>query len=342
MEKKKMKKTFIALVMAIVMSFSMTAFGEAAGGAGEAPDYSQASCWYMIPEITKEADTIFIYPTEYSGTNEGDANFAAIANPDVREGIKNTDYKYQASVYEESTNLFIPFYRQAGFKYAVDTWKETGDLRLALMGTPYDDVAAALDYYFENYNGGRPFILAGHSQGSAICTLLLDNYFKEHPEYYERMVAAYIIGFSVTKDELEAYPHLKFASGETDTGVIVSWITEGPVNVEKNAEYPVLRPNAICINPLNWKLDDTYAPASENLGSFVLNKETGEYEITDIGADAQVIPARGVIVTTSPYDNISNPEVFGPQSFHEDDYGFYYVNLRENVAKRIAAFMAAK
>ena len=65
-----MKKTFIALVMAIVMSFSMTAFGEAAGGAGEAPDYSQASCWYMIPEITKEADTIFIYPTEYSGTNE--------------------------------------------------------------------------------------------------------------------------------------------------------------------------------------------------------------------------------------------------------------------------------
>ena len=38
---------------------------------------------------------------------------------------------------------------------------------------PYDDITAALDYYFENYNGGRPFIIAGHSQGSAMVLLLL-------------------------------------------------------------------------------------------------------------------------------------------------------------------------
>ena len=31
---------------------------------------------------------------------------------------------------------------------------------------PKADVFAALDYYFENYNHGRPYILAGHSQGS--------------------------------------------------------------------------------------------------------------------------------------------------------------------------------
>ena len=29
-----------------------------------APDYSQKTCWYQIPEITKEFDTFFIYPTE--------------------------------------------------------------------------------------------------------------------------------------------------------------------------------------------------------------------------------------------------------------------------------------
>ena len=35
-----------------------------------APDYSQKSCWHQIPEITKEFDTFFIYPTEYIGSNE--------------------------------------------------------------------------------------------------------------------------------------------------------------------------------------------------------------------------------------------------------------------------------
>jgi hypothetical protein len=36
-----------------------------------------------------------------------------------------------------------------------------------------------LDYYFENYNNGRPFIIASHSQGSALNSLVLKDYFKE-------------------------------------------------------------------------------------------------------------------------------------------------------------------
>ncbi|MBR0224968.1 MAG: DUF3089 domain-containing protein, partial [Thermoguttaceae bacterium] len=161
-------------------------------------------------------------------------------------------------------------------------------------------------------------------------------------DYYKRMAAAYVIGFSVTKDELEAYPHLKFATGESDAGVIVSWNTEGPKNVESNAPNAVVRPNAVSINPLNWKLDDAYAPASENLGSLVLNEETGETEIGDVGADAQVVPERGVIVTNADYEPMTGmPEVFGPQSFHNGDYIFYYNNIKDNVAKRIATYQSA-
>jgi hypothetical protein len=220
------------------------------------------------------------------------------------------------------------------------TATETGDIDAAISTIPYDDISAALDYYFENYNEGRPFILAGHSQGSAIAKYALKNYFKEHPEYYDRMVAAYVVGYSVTKDDLEAYPHLKFATGESDTGVIISWNTEGKKSVEENAHNIVVLPNEISINPLNWKLDDTYAPASENLGSNILNKESGEYEITDIGADAQLILDRGVILTNTDYDEIVPADFFGPQSYHEDDYALYYNNIKDNVAKRIAAYQA--
>jgi hypothetical protein len=31
-------------------------------------------------------------------------------------------------------------------------------------------------------------------------------------------------------------------------------------------------------------------------------------------------------------------ELFGPQSFHNGDYIFYYNNIKANVAKRIAAY----
>ena len=48
-----------------------------------APDYSKKSCWYQIPEITKEFDTFFIYPTEYIGSNEGDPDYASLDNPDM-------------------------------------------------------------------------------------------------------------------------------------------------------------------------------------------------------------------------------------------------------------------
>ena len=160
------------------------------------------------------------------------------------------------------------------------------------------------------------------------------------------MVAAYVIGFSITKEDLAACPYLKFASGENDTGVIVSWNTEGPKNAEENAQNVVVLPNGISINPLNWKLDETYAPASETLGSLVHNEKTGELEIADIGADAQVNPARGVVVTNAKAEKHSEEliaiaaEFFGPDGRHANDYTFYYNNIKDNVAKRIATYLS--
>ena len=253
-----------------------------------------------------------------------------------------------ASAFAESTNVFLPYYRQASLRYAGEVWRRTGDIAEAISGIPYDDITAALDYYFENYNNGRPFILAAHSQGSAIAEIVLKKYFKEHPEYYERMVAAYVIGYAVTKDYLEANPHLKFATGETDAGVIISWNTEGKRNVEENVRTCVLFPNAISINPINWKLDDTYASAGENLGSLVLNAKGDGFEIGNVGADAQVVPWRGVIVTNAKVEPMPAElaavagEFFGPDGRHESDYTFYYNNIKANVAKRIATFKASR
>lgn len=308
-----------------------------------APDYSREECWLNFPEITKDVDTFYIYSTTYveSSHEKGAPDYASLDNPEMVMGAQ-CEYMTNASVFEDSANVFAPYYRQAGMRYAGEIREKTGNIDEAISGMPYDDISAALDYFFENCNCGRPFIIAGHSQGSGMVKYVLQHYFKDHPEYYERMVAAYVIGFSVTKDDLEAYPHLKFASGESDTGVIISWNTEGPKNVETNAHNVVVMPNAISINPLNWKLDETYAPAGENLGSLVPNEETGEYEIADIGADAQVVIDRGVVVTNAGFAPSEMTDYFGPDSFHEDEYNIYYNNIKDNAAKRIKAYAASK
>lgn len=305
----------------------------------DAPDYSQADCWYQIPEITKDVDTFFVYPTEYMAANEGDPDFATLDNAEMLDGVK-ANYPILANVYEDSTNVFMPYYRQAGMTYAAKEANKSGDPRTAFSTIPYADVTAALDYYFENYNNGRPFIIAGHSQGSGIVSLVLKDYFKKHTDYYKRMIAAYVIGFSITKDYLEENPHLKFAKGESDTGVIISWNTEGPKNIEQNASNVVILPNAVSINPLNWKLDETYAPASKNLGSRILNEKTGEYEIKDVGADAKVVLNRGSILTNANTEPVGG-DAFGPQSYHNGDYALYYNNIKENVSKRVAAYLSS-
>lgn len=307
----------------------------------ESPDYSQEEYWLSFPEIIKDVDTFYIYSTQYMGEDKDDPNFASFDNLDMIIGAEG-EYVTNASAYEDSTNVFSPYYRQASMRYAGEVREKTGHIDEAISGIPYDDITAALDYYFENCNNKRPFIIAAHSQGSAMAKYVLKNYFKEHPEYYKRMIAAYLIGFSVTKEDLELNRHMKFATGETDTGVIVSWNTEGPKNVEENAHNVVVMPNAISINPLNWKLDETYAPASMNLGSLVLNEKTGEYEIADIGADAQVVLDRGVVVTNANFKPSEMTKYFGPDSFHEDEYQIYYNNIKDNVAKRIATYQKNK
>ena len=310
---------------------------------GRIVDYSDPDNWYQIPEITKEVDTFFIYPTVFIDMNEKAPDYAGLYDPVVRSAIKQY-YDLQACVFEESTNVFMPYYQQANMKIEIAVHEQDGDLTDALYGEyPHQDIFSALDYYFENYNNGRPFIIAGHSQGAALVRLALKQYFNEHPDYYERMIAAYVLGYSVTQNDLDQNPWLRFAQGADDTGVIVSWNTEGPGN--NDADNMVVLDGAISINPLNWKLDDTYASADENLGSRIFDEETKEPEIMDIRADAQVDTERGVVICTTtevPFISMEHykgvPEVFGSESFHNGDYPFYFNNIKENIRIRIDAW----
>ena len=299
-------------------------------------DYSIKANWLSLPDRTKPYDTFYIYPSAYEDYSEGAPTIGTVDDKGMHAGAQ-AFYEEQATAYETSTNVFAPYYRQMNFAAVMKATAE--ERNKVLSGTPLQDLYASLDYYFENYNEGRPFILAGHSQGSQMLTYILSEYMGKHPEYLKRMIAAYVIGYSITGDFLAKNKHLKFAEKADDTGVIISWNTEGPGNKDK--KNFVVVDGAISINPLNWKRDDTYAPASENLGARIMNQTTKEYEIIPEAADAQVDTERGVVVTTTkviePIDD-SLGLGFGPDSFHHADYSLYYNNIKANVAERCAAY----
>jgi len=100
----------------------------------------------------------------------------------------------QTAVFDESCNVFMPLYRQISMP------KHGSDYRAIIDYVSKFDATDALDYYLTNLNQGRPFILAGHSQGASVLIALLENYMTKHPEALKRMVAAYPIGFAVTKE----------------------------------------------------------------------------------------------------------------------------------------------
>ncbi|MBE6910290.1 MAG: DUF3089 domain-containing protein [Ruminococcaceae bacterium] len=306
---------------------------------GTPVNYADKNNWALLPdEITKSADTLYLYTMAYVDTDDGAPQIAYIDNKSMREAALN-DIDLNCGVFSESTNVYAPFYRQSNLAAIADL---TGDELLEFqMQEQRTDVYAALDYYFSHYNDGRPFILAGHSQGSIMLKLVLREYMALHPEYYERMICAYVLGYSVTTGDISASPHLRFAEGADDTGVIVSWNTEG----QNNGDSFCVLPGALAINPINWQRDDTYAFAADSLGSRIVNPDTGEVDDLVPGlADAQVNLERGVVICYNGNLPLTQPEnpafkgLFGSKSYHNGDYGFYYYNLRENVKTRTDAW----
>ena len=297
-------------------------------------DYANEEYWISAKDTGKAVDVIYFYPTTFTKAGEGAPDISDIDDVEMRAKAQII-YHMQAAVFEEDCNIYMPVYRQISAPYALTLSEQDSDALFRYSAS--QDPANALDYYFEHYNNGKPFILAGHSQGSMILTMLLSDYMEEHPEYYARMIAAYVIGYSVTEEYLEENPHLKFAECAEDTGVIISYNTEGPGN--KDSHNAVVRQGAISINPINWKRDTTYASVLENKGGI-----NGKGEFTKGFADARIDAERGVVVCESvdpAIYAISEPAsaLFGPESYHSYDYSFYHMNLRENVKTRIASFM---
>lgn len=282
------KKTLF-LSIALSVSFIFAACGrDSSNSSLIATDYSQAAHWLSLPAVTKPVDVFYLYMTAWTSTDPANPHICAIDEPAML--IKAPEaFAQQATAFETVGNIFEPFYRQ-------DNGSSINRLEV-IAGIPTLDARAAFDSYIKHFNNNRPFILVGHSQGATVLSNLLSAYMKDHPDVYSRMIAAYVIGHPITTAYLADNPHLKFAEGPDDTGVIISYNTEMPGVIGTN---PVLYGMVgRVINPINWKTDETYADKSASQGFFMPVPPSFVFGLVPQYADAQIDQEKGVLICST-------------------------------------------
>ena len=292
--------------------------------------YALAENWaYAQREDTgKRADLFFLCPTVYSDGFNMPLDDAA-----GRESFLGAT-NMELGIYEKECRVFAPYYEQAG----LDVYSAAPDEREPYLILAYESAADAFRYYMEHENNGRPFILAGFSQGADMCIRLLEE-FGADQAVQDRMVACYAIGWRVTEADRKAWPHLKMAEREDDTGVIVSFNTEA-----ESIDGSFAIPNgtrALSINPLNWKTDSTPADKTLNLGACFTDYSGSIVNEIPHLTGAYIDPERGALKVpdVSPEDYPAGLDFCQPGVYHIYDYLFFFRNLQENVSARVDAFL---
>lgn len=324
-----MKKTVtvLSLVLSLLMVFSACSVNTA-----NAPSelYADANNWaYNGIGENKDCDLFLICPTVYGGENN-EYNMS-LEDTETKESFLGA-LNMERGIYEDTCRMYAPYYRQAGL--SVYTMSE--EEREPYLETAYEDVRDAFLYYMENENDGRPYIIAGFSQGSDMALRLMKEFLDEE-EYSESFICAYMIGWPITQEDIDECPYLKPAQGESDTGVIISFNSES-VDTQTSVIVP---DKTLAINPLNWKTDSTPATKEENLGAcFTDYSGAIVNEIPNL-TGCYIDPERGTLKVTdvTPQEYPAALDIFEDGVYHIYDYQFFYRNLQENVKVRVDAYL---
>ncbi|MCX2725784.1 DUF3089 domain-containing protein [Roseibium salinum] len=294
-----------------------------------APDYDEASSWLARPDNPDAfaVDILWVYPTVLYDQS---AWLMDITRKDLIAGAAETVHS-EALVFSGQANLYAPFYRQmnlAGFNLPEDE-------RDALTAHGEEDIRRALRHYMEHYNNGRPFIVAAHSQGSYVLTqLIVDHWGKLGIE--AQLIAGYLIGWSITGEDLQDNPAIDICGEPRQTGCFISY---NSVAAGKQGEAPMILKGAIVVNPLTWTRETKLAPSSLNLGSTLFDGENPWR--TYPGFTSAQIADHGLVVAPADPALLETP--FFPQGvYHSLDYSLFFENIKSNAAQRIQAHLARK
>ena len=218
-----------------------------------APDYANPEMWITedLDTAGTGADIFYVVSTwEKDWVNEkGDTvHYADVWNQTHRERMSREINK-TAAYMAPGNRYYAPFYRHATIQAFLS---RNDSVIYERTRVSMKDVCDAFDYFLSQRDPQRPFIIAGFSQGAQAMVELLKHM---DDSAYSHLVAAYVLGYKVTDEDMAESSHIKPAQGADDLGVTICY------NTVKDVKYviPVISSSSICINPVNWVTDATPA-----------------------------------------------------------------------------------
>ena len=317
--------------------------------------YDKRTMWLARPDIAQNpamwtpagyaptahpgAAVFFIHPTSYLNRARWNAPLDdAEANARAALFLRG-----QASAFNGIAAIWAPRYRQATFGAFLTDSKAALDAR----ELAYRDVLAAFDAFLAQIGPKQPIILAGHSQGALHLTRLLHDRIAGTP-LARRIVAAYVVGWPVSRTADLPGLGLPECTTPTQTGCILSWqtfaepadpslifdafdATTGFTGASRKST-PL-----VCTNPLTGTADAA-APASANRGTLYPSADLRSATIAPgrVGAKCE---GRGILSIGNPPDLVGNYVLPG-NNYHVFDYSLFWANIRADAERRVAAFDA--
>jgi hypothetical protein len=218
-----------------------------------APDYSKPASWLCLPgradtcsrplpttalnpngyghvgnsrppATPPPVDCFYVYPTV-----SRDRGMNSDLTPDSSE---TSAVQSQFARFARVCRTFAPLYRQ--LTMAAVTASAVGTDLTASSAIAYRDVAAAWRRYLADHNKGRPFVLIGHSQGSAMLQELIRREIEGKP-VARQLVRAIIPGFNVLVPQGKrvggSFKSTPLCASPTETGCVMTWVSYREKNV---------------------------------------------------------------------------------------------------------------
>ena len=284
-----------------------------------APDYSNEKMWYNVLDFKGNYDSgvdMFYIPStwEFDWYTEDSTvcHYADITNQKHLDNM-SIEMRKVAKYMADGNRFYSPFYRHI----TLNTWATLNEdtIRARYHKVSFIDIQTAFNYFLNNYNEQRPFILAGFSQGGKSVVELMKTMSEETRN---RMVAAYVLGYKVTDEDIATAPWIRAAQDSIDTGVTICYNSVSHVKYTKDI---LCKGNVMCINPVNWRTDSTPATLHDTI---TVTLDTNYKVLVLDGFDGSYLPNILDIINTG--------------DLHGIEPWVYSECLRQNIKQRIGAF----
>lgn len=246
-----------------------------------APDYSKEAAWAIQPLDPRRwtaasplVDVFLVHPTTYDGGKDWNA---PIGEAKSERLLFRTMLPNYAGPFFRVGRVFAPRYRQASL-YSLLTLRD--DAREARRFA-YGDVRTAFETFLTQYNGGRPFIVAGVEQGGQLAARLLADVVAKDPRLVRRLAGAYLIDTITPAEAFAPGSPIPACERRYQARCVAGWasvrlgddyaarqlLDRAFVWSPQSKLVPLARRLPLCTNPLTGTASGDPAPAALNLGA---------------------------------------------------------------------------